>query len=362
MKDYYEFDTEGDPYISSVDGQPKYSMLDFRPWIKHEVPQTTPLYNEGGTYNLDRLGQLINRFSDGKHPEMVASLQRQLDAETARINTGYQNARNDFAQVGANLPQTYDLAGDYKHAQAMNAINYDKIRRNQASAPRQAGYYSSTLPQLPEYDTMNRDAMAYQEEQRRIAAEKARREAAERAYLEEQARKDAERKAKEDAERKANTDDYGFDYGAQGEGQNSLWEKPAVNTAPIVEKPVAPTAPVVERPLVARPADAASRKTISAASPEATAKRAAQRQKDAETLRNLANVDTSRMSVPELRSFERERDRIRREISFREAAFREEENRLAIAAKKRAQKQFDWDVYNILENTGENTAKSLVVK
>lgn len=360
MNDYYDIN---DPSIRTLDGRLNYNKLDYRPLMIHEVPQTAPLHNDNGTYNLDRLGQLINRFSDGKHPEMVASLQRQLDAETARINTGYQNARNDFAQVGANLPQTYDLAGDYKHAQAMNAINYDKIRRNQASAPRQAGYYSSTLPQLPEYDTMNRDAMAYQEEQRRIAAEKARQEAAERAYLQEQARKEAERKRLEEQKRKANTDDYGFDYGAQGEGQSSMWEKPvAPTTAPIVEKPAAPTAPVAERPLVARPAEAANRKPISAASPEAVAKRAAQRQKDAETLRNLANVDTSRMSVPELRSFERERDRIRREISFREAAFREEENRLAIAAKKRAQKQFDWDVYNILENTGENTAKSLVVK
>lgn len=236
MKDYYEFGTEGDPYISSVDGQPKYSMLDFRPWIKHEVPQTTPLYNEGGTYNLDRLGQLINRFSDGKHPEMVASLQRQLDAETARINTGYQNARNDFAQVGANLPQTYDLAGDYQHAQAMNAVNYDNIRRNQASAPRQAGYYNSTLSQLPEYDTMNRNAMAYQEEQRRIAAERARQEAAERAYLEEQARKNV-------ANKNEIVDDYGFDYGAQGEGQNSLLTVPTKNTTP-AEPPEQPRNPI----------------------------------------------------------------------------------------------------------------------
>lgn len=193
MNDYYDIN---DPSIRTPDGRLNYNKLDYRPLMIHEVPQAAPLHNDNGTANLDRLRELIGRFSDGRHPEMVASLQRQLDAETARINTGYQNARNDFAQVGANLPQTYDLAGDYKHAQAMNAINYDKIRRNQASAPRQAGYYSSTLPQLPEYDTMNRDAMAYQEKQRQIAAERARQEAAERAYLEEQARKDAERKAK----------------------------------------------------------------------------------------------------------------------------------------------------------------------
>lgn len=259
MNDYYDIN---DPSIRTPDGRLNYNKLDYRPLMIHEAPQTAPLHNDNGTYNLDRLGQLINRFSDGKHPEMVASLQRQLDAETARINTGYQNARNDFAQVGANLPQTYDLAGDYKHAQAMNAINYDKIRRNQASAPRQAGYYSSTLPQLPEYDTMNRDAMAYQEEQRRIAAERARQEAAERAYLQEQARKDAERKRLEEAKRKAYTDDYGFDYGAQGEGQSSMWEKPVSPTAPVVEKPAAPTAPVAEKTLVTRPAEA-SGKTLS---------------------------------------------------------------------------------------------------
>lgn len=193
MKDYYDIN---DPSIYTPDGRLNYNKLDYRPLMIHEAPQTTPLYNEGGTANLDRLRELIGKFSDGQHPEMVASLQRQLDAETAKINTGYQNARNDFAQIGANLPQTYDLASDYKHAQTMNAINYDNIRRNQASAPRQAGYYSSMLPQLPDYDTMNRDAMAYQEEQRQIAAERARQEAAERAYLEEQARKERERKAK----------------------------------------------------------------------------------------------------------------------------------------------------------------------
>lgn len=233
MKDYYDIN---DPSIYTPDGRLNYNKLDYRPLMIHEAPQTTPLYNEGGTANLDRLRELIGRFSDGQHPEMVASLQRQLDAETAKINTGYQNARNDFAQIGANLPQTYDLARDYEHAQTMNAINYNNIRRNQASAPRQAGYYSSMLPQLPDYDTMNRDAMAYQEEQRQIAAERARQEAAERAYLQEQARKDAERKRLEEEKRKVKGKTY-YDNDLNDPKNAAMFGYPEITQSPKEKTP-----------------------------------------------------------------------------------------------------------------------------